>query len=116
MNENTADAALIAKLARGRPVPLSDEEVRQMTEALRAAVALVLDCPVEKITDGARIFDDLGLDSIDVFDVLDQLATRFEVQVELEQLPPELIRGADRMTFAQFAQGILAYFCSEPAR
>lgn len=116
MTDPAAEAALIAKLARGRPVQFNDADARHVTEALRTAVALVLDCPVERITDGARIFDDLALDSIDVFDVLDQLAARFEVQVELEQLPPELIRGAEGMTFAQFAQGILSYFRSAPAR
>ncbi|HEX7928757.1 MAG TPA: acyl carrier protein [bacterium] len=114
MSTSALEQGLIAKLAQGRPVAFTIEESRWVTEALRSAMAVVLDCPPSKITDDARVFDDLALDSIDVFDLLDQLAERFESPVELEHLPPELVRGTEGMTFAQFAQGILQYFRSAP--
>jgi acyl carrier protein len=115
VTQSALDQALVAKLAQGRPVNFTEEESRWIVEALRTAMAVVLDCPPEKISDDARIFDDLALDSIDVFDLLDQLAERFESPVELERLPPELIRGTEGMTFAQFSSGILGYFRSPPA-
>lgn len=111
----TVEQTLVAKLAMGRPVDFTAEEAAAVTNALREAMAVVLDCTPNSITDQARVFDDLALDSIDVFDLLDQLAERFESPVELEQLPPALIRGKDGMTFADFAAGILDYFRSSPA-
>jgi acyl carrier protein len=114
MTDPTVEQVLAAKLAQGRPVTFSLAESQVVTDALRAAMAVVLDCPPDAITDDARVFDDLGLDSIDVFDLLDQLAERFESPVELEQLPPALIRGQEGMTFADFAAGMLDYFRSAP--
>jgi acyl carrier protein len=114
MTDPAVEQALAAKLAQGRPVNFSLEESRVVTDALREAMAVVLDCPPDTITDDARVFDDLALDSIDVFDLLDQLAERFDSPVELEQLPPALIRGKEGMTFADFAAGILDYFRSAP--
>jgi len=110
----SADESIVVKLRAGRPVLLSAEESRQVVEALRAAVAVVLECPPEELADDAKLFDDLALDSIDVFDVLDQLAERFEAQVALEDLPAELIRGKEGLTFREFATGILAYFGTPP--
>jgi acyl carrier protein len=110
----TPDQAVIAKLRAGRPVVLSPEESRQVVEALREAIAVVLECPAEQVSDDAKLFDELALDSIDVFDVLDQLAERFEAQVALEDLPAELIRGKEGLTFHDFAAGILAYFRAPP--
>ena len=106
--------ALIAKLKQGRPVALAPDEVQALREALREAIAIVLDRPVHQVQDDARLFDDLALDSIDVFDVLDQLAERFDAQVALEELPTNLLRGEPEMTFTDFAQGILTYFASPP--
>lgn len=108
------DQAIISKLRGGRPVVLDSNESRHVTEALRGAVAVVLECPPEKITDDARLFDELALDSIDVFDILDQIAERFEAQVALEDLPADLIRGKEGLTFRDFAEGILAYFRTPP--
>jgi len=85
-----------------------------MTEALREAIGIVLEKPAAQIADQAQLFDELGLDSIDVFDVLDQLAERFEASVALEDLPAELIRGKEGVTFKDFADGILAYFRTPP--
>lgn len=110
----SADETIVAKLRAGRPVLLSAEESRQVVEALRTAMAVVLECPPQELTDDAKLFDDLALDSIDVFDVLDQLAERFEAQVALEDLPAELIRGKEGLTFRDFAGGILAYFRTPP--
>jgi acyl carrier protein len=109
-----ADEAIAAKLRAGRPVQLDAEEARQVVEALRTALAVVLECPPQQLADDAKLFDDLALDSIDVFDVLDQLAERFEAQVALEDLPAELIRGKEGLTFSDFAEGILTYFRTPP--
>ena len=52
--------------------------------------------------------------SIDVFDMMDQLAEIYEVQVALEELPQKMFRGADDLTLATFADGILDYFKATP--
>lgn len=109
---------LIAKLQQGRPVKLTTEESATLVEALRAAMATTLDMPEDEVGDDALIFDDLGLDSIDVFDVLDQLSERFEVPVALEELPESLLRGSEAggpVTFRTFAEGLLRYFREAPA-
>ncbi len=107
-------AALTAKLKQGRPVSLTAEEADYLVEALREAMAVVLEVPPEKIGDDTRVFDDLGLDSIDVFDLLDLLAEQFEVQVILEELPESFLRGGEDTTFSNFAQGLLRYFSEPP--
>ena len=109
-----SDATIIEKLRAGRPVILAPEESARVVEALREAVAIVLEKPAQEIADNAQLFDVLGLDSIDVFDVLDQLAERFEASVALEDLPADLIRGKDGLTFKDFAEGILTYFRTSP--
>ncbi|HKI98788.1 MAG TPA: acyl carrier protein [bacterium] len=106
--------ALIAKLQAGRPVHLSESEAAYLTEALREAVATTLEVPVAEIADGSLVFDDLGLDSIDVFDVLDQLSEQFEVPVALEELPETFLRGNEGATFRSFAEGLLRYFREAP--
>jgi acyl carrier protein len=108
------DSGLIAKLRAGRPVTMAPQDAARVVEALREAIGIVLEQPPGQIGDGARLFDDLGLDSIDVFDVLDQLAERFEAKVALEDLPADLVRGREGVTFRDFADGILAYFGSAP--
>jgi acyl carrier protein len=108
-------AQLSAKLQGGRPVQLSAEEAAALVEALRQAVATTLELPLAELGDDARVFDDLGLDSIDVFDVLDQLAEQFEVQVALEELPETVLRGGASATFRDFAEGLLRYFRAPPA-
>ncbi len=105
---------IIEKLRQGRPVALLPEEARHFKEALREALAVTLSRSAAEITDQALLFDELALDSIDVFDVLDQLAQRFEAQVALEELPESLIRGREGLTFAAFAQGIVDYFAAAP--
>jgi acyl carrier protein len=107
--------ALIAKLQAGRPVELSGTEADCLVEALRSAVATTLEVPLAEITDESRVFDDLGLDSIDVFDVLDQLSEEFEVPVVLEELPESFLRGNEGATFRRFAEGLLRYFREPPA-
>lgn len=106
--------ALREKLAAGRPVDINPAEAALLTDALRGAMAVTLEKDEAEITPGAHVFDELGLDSIDVFDILDQLAETFDVQVELEQLPEEMIYGGEGLTFQQFADGIVAHFRSAP--
>ncbi len=114
MTPSAIEQGLLVKLAKGRPVDFTAKEAAVVTGALREAMAVVLDCPPATITDDARVFDDLALDSIDVFDLLDQLAERFDSPVDLEQLPPSLVRGKEGMTFSNFAAGILDYYRLPP--
>lgn len=106
--------ALIAKLKQPRPVDFTGEEAAYLRETLRQAVAVTLGADPAQVTDDARVYDDLGLDSIDVFDVLDQIGETFQVQVALEELPNEAIHGREGATFADFAEGILDYFRTPP--
>lgn len=108
------NAALLAKFRQGRPIEFSAEEASYLAEALREAMAVTLSVDKAKITDDARVFDDLGLDSIDVFDILDQLGERFEISVALEEMPNEAVHGGANATFRDFAAGLLAYFRSAP--
>lgn len=108
-------AAVIAKLQAGRPVQLTEPEAAHLVEALRQAIATTLEVPLARIADEARLFDELGLDSIDVFDVLDQLSAEFEVPVALEELPETFLRGEPDTTFRSFAEGLLRYFREAPA-
>lgn len=105
---------LIEKLKKGRPVALTEPEADLFREELRRAMAVTLERTAEDIADGSRVFDELGLDSVDVFDLLDQVAETFEIQVELEELPEEMIYGREGMTFRDFADGIIAYFRQPP--
>ncbi len=107
-------ASLIAKLRAGRPVALSAAEEALLVEALRQAVATTLEVPLEEVADDSLVFDDLGLDSIDVFDTLDQLSEQFEVTVAVEELPETVLRGQRQTTFRQFAEGLLRYFRAPP--
>ena len=109
------EAGLIEKLKQGRPVKFTSDEEAVLTESLRAAMAKTLEIPKEDISDDAKIFDTLGLDSIDIFDILDQMAATFEVDVPLEELPESFLRGAEESTFMDFADGILRFFKEPPA-
>ncbi len=104
------DAELGEKLKHGGPVTFTPEEERYLRELLRAAMATTLECTPETIGDDARVFDELGLDSIDVFDLLDQVSERLDVAMPLESLPPEFIRGNPQTTFLAFAEEILDFF------
>ena len=105
---------MIEKFKQGRPLTFSEEEGAYLCEALREALAVTLAVDKAKITDDARVFDELGLDSIDVFDILDQLGERFEIQVALEEMPNDVIRGGESATFRDFAEGLLGYFRTAP--
>lgn len=118
MNERAQPAlhtAVVAKLQAGRPVAFTEVEAAYLVEALRQAVATALELPPAELTDDARLFDELGLDSIDVFDVLDQLSERFEVPLALEELPESFLRGGSEASFRDFAEGLLRHFRAPPA-
>jgi acyl carrier protein len=106
--------ALTEKFRRGRPVAFTDEEVDFLRESLREAMGVTLERPPEEIADDAPVFDELGLDSVDVFDLLDQLGEKFEAGVELEELPEELIYGKEGLTFREFADAIIGFFRTPP--
>lgn len=115
MSNDPLQQRISEKLTQGRPVSFTTEEAEHFREALREALGVTLDTSPAEIGDGADIFDELGVDSIDVFDMVDQLITRYEAPIALEELPPELLRGDAGLTFAGFAQGILDYFATPPA-
>lgn len=102
------------KLRGGRPVALSVADAGVLREALRRAMATTLEVSLEEVADEALVFDDLGLDSIDVFDVLDQLAGEFDVALEPEDLPPDLIYGNEGLSFDQFVESLLSHLRSAP--
>lgn len=106
--------ALIAKLQQGRPVDFTPEEADYLVTRLREAMAMVLERPVADIADDALVYDALGLDSVDVFDLLDVLAEELDVQVDVEALPEGLLRGDEATTFRAFADGLLTYFRTPP--
>ena len=54
----------------------------ELITALREVGAKVLSVPVEKITPAASLRDDLGMDSIDMFDVLALIEQRYSVNIE----------------------------------
>ena len=115
MSDDSLQQQISEKLNQGRPVSFTAEEADHFREALREALAVTLDTKVSEISDGADMFDDLGVDSIDVFDMVDQLISRYEAPIALEEFPPALLRGDAGLTFAGFAQGILGYFAAPPA-
>lgn len=108
------ESSLIEKLRKGRPVSLTREEEETLTESLREAMAKTLEVSVEEVSNDAKIFDVLGVDSIDVFDILDQLAEKFEVEVALEELPEAFVRGGEDTTFQDFATGLIGFFGTPP--
>lgn len=115
MTSSGLTQAITKKLSRGRPASLTEEEAEHFRAALRSAMAVTLDCAAGDISDDALIFDSLGLDSIDVFDIVDQLTVLYEAAIALEELPAEILAGGEGTTFRSFADGILAYYESEPA-
>ena len=107
--------ALTRKFDQARPIDFTPEESEFLCESLRKAVGIALNKDVAEIADEALIFDDLGLDSIDVFDVLEQLSEEFGAQVALEEIPNDLIYGKEGITFQDFADALLEYFRTAPA-
>ena len=107
-------SSLIEKLQKGRPVSFTREEEEVLTESLREAMANTLDLTVEAVPNDAKIFDALGVDSIDAFDILDQLGEKFEVDVPLEELPEDFVRGGENTTFQDFANGLIGFFGTPP--
>lgn len=106
--------SLIEKFQKGRPVSFTREEEETLIDSLREAMAKTLEMPAEEVSNDAKIFDVLGVDSIDVFDILDQLAEKFEVDVPLEELPEAFVRGGADTTFLDFANGLIGFFGTPP--
>jgi len=105
---------LMGKLAGPRPLHLEPEEAAHLTEALREAVSVALEIELSKVQDSTCLVEDLGLDSIDLFDVLDQLGETYGIQLALDALPEEWLRGSSDATFLEFASGLIKYFASPP--
>ncbi len=56
----------------------------ELIATLQEVGAQVLGIPIEKVTPSASLRDDLGMDSIDMFDVLALVEQRFSVNIERE--------------------------------
>ncbi len=106
--------AMAEKLRLGRPVNFTGEEAAYLHEALRRAMATTLEIEPEDIHDDALVFEDLGLDSIDAFDLLDQLAEQFDVNLEPDDLPAEMIYGKEGLHFRDFVELLLTHFRTTP--
>ncbi len=56
----------------------------QLTKAIRAVARIPKDVP---ITPETRLFDDLNIDSLDLFAVLVEVQDRFDVLIDVEEMP-----------------------------
>ena len=57
-----------------------------MSEAVIAAIAKQLRIPAEKVTPASRIKDDLGADSLDLFEVVMAFEEEFGIEISQESL------------------------------
>jgi acyl carrier protein len=52
-----------------------------VSERIKAIIARQLEIKKEKVTESARIIDDLGADSLDVIEVISILEEKFDIQI-----------------------------------
>lgn len=62
------------------------KEVINMYEELRKILADQLHIDIEKITKDAKIIDDLGADSLDIFQLLMTIEEKFKIVIPDEEL------------------------------
>ncbi len=67
----------------------------QLTRAIRSVARIPKDVP---ITADTRLFDDLNIDSLDLFAVLVEVQDRFDVLIDVEEMP-DLNRVGDLAAF-----------------
>ena len=67
----------------------------QLTRAIRSVARIPKDVP---ITADTRLFDDLNIDSLDLFAVLVEVQVRFDVLIDVEEMP-DLNRVGDLAAF-----------------
>ena len=57
-----------------------------MLEKIQNILAEALNIPVEKVSPNAKIVEDLGADSLDVFELLNQLEDEFDIVIPEEDM------------------------------
>lgn len=57
-------------------------EQQEIEQAGRSIIAEVLNIPVEQVWDEANLEEDLGIDSIDVVEVIMAVETKFDITIE----------------------------------
>ena len=57
-----------------------------MLEKIQNVLAEALNIPVEKVSPNAKIVEDLGADSLDVFELLNQLEDEFGIVIPEEDM------------------------------
>ena len=57
-----------------------------MLEKIQNILAVALNIPVEKVSPNAKIVEDLGADSLDVFELLNQLEDEFGIVIPEEDM------------------------------
>jgi len=67
----------------------------QLTKSIRSVARIPKDVP---ITAETRLFDDLHIDSLDLFAVLVEVQDRFDVLIDVEEMP-DLNRVGDLAAF-----------------
>ena len=67
----------------------------QLTKSIRSVARIPRDVP---ITAETRLFDDLQIDSLDLFAVLVEVQDRFDVLIDVEEMP-DLNRVGDLAAF-----------------
>lgn len=58
-----------------------------MKNKIKEIIGEILDLKVEDIKDEANILDDLGADSIAVMEIVMELETEFDIEVDASQIP-----------------------------
>ena len=56
-----------------------------MLEKIQAMLAEALNLPIEKVTADAKIVDDLGADSLDVFQIIMGIEEEFDIEIATEE-------------------------------
>jgi acyl carrier protein len=49
---------------------------------VKEIVATTIDCNISEIKDSSRIIDDLGADSLDIYEIVDHLEKEFNVELD----------------------------------
>ena len=78
----------------------------ELISTLREVGAQVLSIPIDKVTPSSSLRDDLGMDSIDMFDVLALVEKRFSINIEREHF-------RDVRCIADVVEVLLSKYASE---
>jgi acyl carrier protein len=73
---------------------LNKEEKEKMNEKIKEIIADQLNIEVEKITDEASFKDDLGADSLDLFNMVMALEDEYSIEIPTEDLESITTVGA----------------------